>query len=480
MDVSRAVALAALGPLCAVVAFFFLADLWFGGTVLREWWWAGLHLWPLPVAGRVALALVPLFVLALPNGAFDDLRRDAHARWQRRPPWLTHPAFLFPAGFLALWLFRSSHLIFGDGIFYTTDLIPSQAVSDRGLIINYDSIGATWLYSWGYRQASFFLGLDPLRWYNLAGLVTLLAFLGWLWISRERGRTLAAPACLLLLFAGNWSQATMGPPEHYAQLLLASLAFAILAVGALEGREPLWKPLLAYALGAFFHLGMGWIFPAVVYLAIRRWRQETTEGRWLAMYAVAIPAFLTLGLAYYHRFDLTFFLQGNAARGKLIPFLDPQDPFSGEFYQYSTLAPRHLAHIAQEVLLMGWPGVIALAGGAAAIDWRRVVLEPAGQFLLVLLASTLAFNLLWNPDLGFWRDQDLFSIIGLAMCLLGAWAVLGPPGEGMDPALRTRLVAAAIAGGLAWRLPVIVYHSLLSPNYWSPVIVEAAWPFPPG
>jgi len=476
----RARSAAALAPLCMVAGFLFLAPLFVTEIVLQKWWWAGLHFWRLPVlpvAWGVVAALIPVAVLLAPDDVYTRARSAVRARIAELPPRLLHPAALLCAGIFLLWIFRSVSLIFGDAYFYVTDLIPTQAFSDRGMIIMFDSVGATFMYSFGYRFANLWFGLDVLQWYNVAGIATLLAFLAWAWRARGRRRFLGTGLVLALLFTGNWSQATMGAPEHYGQLLLAILAFSILAWESFEGREPTWKPCLAYSLGAFFHLGIGWMFPALLWLVVRRWKRDNSIERTFALLAMILPALLTGVMTYDLGFDLTFFTASNAGKGKFIPLIGPTHPWSGANYQYATFDPRHLAHIAQEVVLMGWPGLLLIAGALPHAEWRWFARNEKGVFLLAMLGGALLLCLLWNPDLEFWRDQDLFSMVGIPVCLVGVVAVLGPPGDRMSPALRQRLLAAALLGGLAWRIPVILYHSVLALNYFDSGVTGAWWPF---
>lgn len=467
-------------PACLFVAFLFLAPLLVDHALLQKWWWGGLHLWKFPLVPLTVQVLgpfLPLMVMLLPEEHFQILRARLVAIGSVLARWLSHPAAAAVAAILFLWTFRSMHLIFGDAFFYTTDLMPKQAFSTRGFLIMFDSVGATLLYSMGFRFAKLYLNIDIVTWYNLAGIATTMLFLAWAFANRGKGRLFALPISLALLFLGNWSQATFGAPEHYGQLLLAILAFAILSDEALRGREPLWKPCLAYSLGAFFHSGIGWLLPALLFVIWKCWRAEDRTGRQFALMAMLIPALMTGALIYHLGFDISFFSQSNAAMGKLIPMLSPDHPYSGQFYHYSTFDPRHLAHILQQIFLMGWPGIILLAAAGPRIEWRQFLANPRGGVLLVGFACMLAFCLLWNPDLEFWRDQDLFSGIGLMVCLLGIYGVLGPAGERLTAPQRDRILLAAIVGGLAWRVPVILYHSVLAMNYANPLNFGAYWPF---
>jgi hypothetical protein len=464
-------------PLCLFVLFLFLADRLLPQETQRLWWWAGLQLHEFPVSYRFLAALIPLVPLLMPEESMlRFFTACGRARdWLRQN--LGHPAVAVPVVALLLWCLRSTSLRIGDAQFYIADLIPREAFSERGIVLSYDSIGATLFYSLGYRFSHMFMAFPAITWYNLFGLLCLGAFLWWFWSNRHKQRTLGSGAVLAILLAGNWSQTTMGAPEHYGQVFLCAAAFAILAVECLRGREPLWKPCLAFAIGAFFHLIIGWLLPALLYLVAVRWRKEDPNGRALVLCALFIPAFLTGYLAYFFGFDLSEMFSGKASSGKPIFLMSPDDPWIGKHYQYATFDIRHLAHILQEMILMGWPGIVVLVTGAPLLAWSRLRRDQPFLFLLFFLAGTLLLNLLWNPNLEFWRDQDLFSIVGLALCLLGAYALVGPPGEGLSRLTRLRLLTAALAGGIAWRVAVVLWHSLLTNNYYDPQIVTITLPF---
>lgn len=458
-------------PLSGFVVFLAIADWFFpfpDSLILRDWWWGGVQLWDFPTPYRLAPALLPLAILLLPERSLGEVASMGRRAAASIPQALFHPAALLGVAILGLWIFRSVALAYGDADFYARVVTPQEAFSLRGVLIRYDSIGATLLYTLGYRLTNLWFSLDVVTAHNVLGLLAPLGFLIWVYTNRARGRVLGGAVAVTLLLMGNWSQATLGPVEYYGQVLLAILVFAILGVEALRGREPLWKPALAFSLGAFFHLMIGWIFPALAYLVWKRWRHEDEAGRTWAAAAMVIPAFLTGSLAYYFGFDLSYFSDSHALEGKIIPLIDPMHAYTGVNYQYSTFDPQHLVHILTEALLMGWPGVILLTAGAPYIRWKALWRDRPGIFLLLILAPTIAFNFLWNPDLRFWRDQDLFCWIGLGLTLAGVYMVMGPPGEAMPARTRRRLLLAALVGAATWRLAVMLHHSVLSENYLRP------------
>lgn len=469
-----------LAPLSLLVLFFFHADLFLSSRLLRDWHWAGLQLWAFPVPYRILAALAPLIVLLLPEGIFSSMMESSRRLYNRLAGSVNaYPWYALALAVPLLWIFRSTSLVIGDAFFFASDVVPREAMSERGVLLTYDSIGVTVIYSYGHRLLHLFTSSDPVTTFNLIGVMSLLVFLLWARSAWHREYLLGAPVILMVLFLGNWSQATMAPVENYVQQLLFLLAFGILGVESLAGRQPVWKACLAYSLGAFFHLGVAWVFPALVYLLWRRMPRESVDLRLLAVAAMVIPAMMTGMFAYFWGFDLSFFMSSNAWMGKIIPLIDETHPYTGMYYQYSTFDPRHLYHIMNQAILTGYPGLLLLIGGLGVYKWKTFAGENReGIFLLVFFMGALLFNLLWNPDIEFWADQDLFSVIGLSICLLGVWAFWGPPGEDLTPEMKTRLLAVAIIGGIAWRLPVLLYHSVLSVNYLTPEVITSVYPFP--
>ena len=77
---------------------------------------------------------------------------------------------------------------------------------------------------------------------------------------------------------------------------------------------------------------------------------------------------------------------------------------------------QHAAAVANQIALMGPGAALAIAAFAGRSLWKPgplATLSAAG-------AGWLAFVLLWNPDLGAWRDWDLFAASGWWLTALAA------------------------------------------------------------
>jgi hypothetical protein len=71
---------------------------------------------------------------------------------------------------------------------------------------------------------------------------------------------------------------------------------------------------------------------------------------------------------------------------------------------------------------------VALVRGVAALARFRFQ-DPRTNFLLLAAAGWVAFTVLWQPDLGAWKDWDLFIAVGFPVTALAAYLarVLLPP-----------------------------------------------------
>lgn len=464
--------LAALAPVLALGAFLLLARDLLGQETAKAWWWLGVPLWDYRAPMRQVIAamivLWPAIVLVQDEASITRfLARLSSARdWCRARIGPFAAVTLIGA---LLWVFRHTDLRYGDATLYATQTVPREAFSVRGVFVRYDEMLSYGLGTLGYRYARGWFELDPITWYNLFGLAFTGGFLGWLWRRRHRGALLGGGAVLAALLLGNYTQTMMGPVEHYGQMTALMVAFAILSVEALRGDEPLWKPCAAYSCACAFHLLPGWLFFALAFVVVSRWRSESRDGRTAAVVALALPAFLAVSLVHYWGFDLHYFFDSHGAQVKLVPFVDPRDPYIADVIQYTgVFHPMRLAHLLNVVVLMGWPGLLAMAASLPFLPrawWSRAEV----RFAFVFLASCIAFLMLWNNELPMVIDQDLFGFAGLGFCLVGALA-LHERLRALSAEDAARLVLGILGSALLYRVCVLLHHSVFSPSYAEPWI----------
>jgi hypothetical protein len=293
-----------------------------------------------------------------------------------------------------------------------------------------------------------------------------------LWAFREKRVLFLTLVPAMFLVSGNWNQVMMGAVEHYGGVMMCTAGFMIFAVEALAGRVGLWVPCLFFSVGAAFHLGIGWFFPALVPCSSFR-AGATNRAR-----AALPPSWPSWGLRACTSasrttfgFDLGFFFKSHASQVKMLPFLKQNDPYIADNIFYSSVVePRRLAHLASEILLTGFPGIVAIL---AFLPFRgkAFMSHPASKFLLLAAVCGLTFIFLWNNELPYYVDQDLYSFVGVPLCFIGGILAAGEDGGRWLGVHRERVLLAILSVPLLWRVMNLLHHSVLSQNYSSPWVV---------
>lgn len=397
--------------------------------------WA-VNLWAYqPVAARAALLLLS-FAACWPVvrqrglAAFAALARAAGAL----PSRLHAPARLL-AVVLGLWLLREREL-FGD-----SRLLFTWARGAEAFV--FPDMGATWLL----RQV---VWLGPTLGLRSAPAVALLVCLcGGLAFEllRRLAAELAPPRrpeaaawILALLATGGWIRIFAGHFEVYAPLVVAVLAYLVLALEVLRGRRPLWTAALALGLCGWVHAVSVLLVPGHVWLVLRRGEGLGGAARRLALgaaVALAPPVLFALGCLAFGAAD-----ELGAALAKALQVLgrDP-DPAATRWWvrgwggapsvgtDVVFLSAAHWKYVANAAWLLmpfALPGALLLAlrrrGGPAPDARARLLLFATAPFV----AYAFALRPFWGP----W-DWDLFSLAALGG---GAWlahrlAAVLPPGE---------------------------------------------------
>ncbi|MDX2175338.1 MAG: hypothetical protein SF028_02600 [Candidatus Sumerlaeia bacterium] len=466
-DAAAAALLAAW--LAFAVLLLFVRD-WYGIETAADWWWAGIQTWQYPWYLRALVVALPVAALLAPRRLLDALHHDAARTLgdvSSRSPFL-----LFTAALAALWAFRQTDLRYADSLFYAGELVPREAFSARGLWLSYDEVFASVTGTWGHRWLSRLLHFDPSTTYNFIGIAVTASLLALLWHWRGRRMAMLGAGAAAMFALGNWNQVMLGQVEHYGPAVALNFLFVVLAVESVRGRAPLWQPCAAFGASAAFHLQIGFYFPALLYLLWRRFRAEPPAGRQLAVAALVLPAMFTLTSAYFFGFDLAFFFGSHASQGKLLPFVDRSNPLlAGNILYDSTLDPRRLAHVLCQSCFAAWPGTLALTT-AAVYAPREAWRDPVVRLCAALCVCGGAFMLLWNNELPYYMDSNLYSSAGIGITALAVALLRNPEVEARMGAMRRRLLFAVLLSGLAWKVLVVLHHSVLSPNYAQPWVIQ--------
>ena len=428
--------------------------------------WAFVHLADLPVIGRLALLAV---MLACAHAFRPPHARRVVAIAQRLTT--AHPratmAAIAAASFALFWIFRDTNFELGDSALLIRVL--TRDVHARGYHIRFDEPLELYVHSVAYAWLHRLAGWDVARSYALVSAIGGVAAVGALTAycarltPRLEGRILA----FALFVTSGFFALFFGHVENYTLVLLGLIVYLLVADMVLARRVPLFWAALTLSLSLCLHALAGFFLPSLAWL----WLEIRTDGRGglrdLAMAAIglAIPVAATFVLCAALGVGPEQVGNTHAAALKFIPLLD-RDYVN---FQYSFLAPGHVAAVWNQLVLTALPGLLAILVAL----WQRFasgpgepLLDARGRFLVAFAACGQFLALTWNPDLGAYRDWDLFAVVGLGYAALGAYLVARVPG-----AARAALPIVVACGFLnaAWihhnarqQTPVVDHHDSLT------------------
>jgi tetratricopeptide (TPR) repeat protein len=215
----------------------------------------------------------------------------------------------------------------------------------------------------------------------------------------------------LVLVTQGYVQLFFGYGENYAILFPMVLLYLGLCQGTMEGRTPVWIPAVVLGVTVAMHFVTLALAPALVWSTLKRPEQEA-RGRVISLASLGmILVGMSLSLeAIGLPFDM--FLRSEPGSHTL--------PWSGPvLYHHPHLFVSwdHLVEALNHYALVA-PGFVV--GGLLI---RKSVVHDATDALLLSAAGPLVlFTLLFNPEIGAFRDWDAFALPALPMALLaGRW-----------------------------------------------------------
>lgn len=280
------------------------------------------------------------------------------------------------------------------------------------------------------------------------GFVLVLLLL----IRRLAGTAVQRLALMALALSGGYCQLLFGHVENYTVVALLMLAYFCVGIRYLrETDRGLFLPAAVLSIAVSFHLLAGWLYPSLLWLwwAGRQRRDQEgrrSDGGLTALAAgVVLPLAAAFGLCRLAGFGVDKFGETHLAALKFVFLLGAEY----EHYQYGFLSPAHLFQALNQLWLAALPAVLALL--FIVLHRRGEVGRPGGEtgFALSAAFSLQCFALCWNPDLGAFKDWDLFAAAGLGWTF-AALVLLARRGV---PA-RTVLVIALC--GLLFTVPWVV------------------------
>ncbi len=387
-----------------------------------RFWGLG-HAALVPLWLRVLQGLVLVFV-ALPRvgqrlaGFLEPPAGRAQDFFRRYPGPAWAGTGIFSA--VVFWLLRDRNLAVGD----SEHLIKAVTwyVHLEGWHVTFDEALELLLHSAVYRLfiAAGYPGAAETAFALtsvLAGGLFVIVLL--LLVRRLAGPAVLRLSLLVLALSAGYVQLLFGHVENYTVVALLMLLYLYSGVRYLrEAGRGLFPPAALLSTAVSFHLLAGWLYPSLLFLWwAGRGRKDdggkrNDGGLTALVVGVVLPLAAAFGLCRLAGFGSERFGETHLAAMKFVFLLDPQ---TYEHYQYGFLSPAHLFEALNQFWLVALPALLALLylvlhGGKG--KGGREARGEAG-FALIAAVSLQCFTLCWNPDLGAFKDWDLFAAAGL-------------------------------------------------------------------
>ena len=214
------------------------------------------------------------------------------------------------------------------------------------------------------------------------------------------------------------------------------LLYLLLGIRVLNGRLTIWWPAALLGVLMALHITMMTLVPSLLALAILNGRAEgvsgtTGPGRLAARagFTLLLSAVVCFGALLLIQFDLIAYLQKRQGFYILNLFAEP-----GPKQHYRLFSIGKWVDFVNQYFLVAPSALMALLL-CRRTSWLR---GPDRQFVLVAALFPILFTVVANPELGAFRDWDVFAFAALPITL---WAALTVVRE-----LRDRIVSANAAG----------------------------------
>ncbi len=395
------------------------------------WGWGVHHLAFFPPWVRIGLPALGLILILPPlAGAASRLMSRLTLPHIRS----TFQYVLYGLGAVAalapFWVFRVRVHLLGDGALWIRELTgPLGRLENEPLTIV--------LVRLLYRVMGGSGEVDAERAYQVLSWMcgALFVFMALL-AARALGRCLRERAitALFILSLGTL-QLFFGYAEHYAPVTVVGLLYLCLGLHCLEGRLPLAAAAAALGLACAFHFAALVMVPSLGFLVLGTWR--ASERRVGTILQAAVFPLATVGMLLAIGFDFPGLARLGAESHTVPlwggePFLRPHALFSA--VHIADVINAHLLSAPMGLLLCLCVGAIVPQG----IDRSDAFLG----FLGTAAICCLVFAAVFNPEIGAFRDWDLFSISSVPFALLGAY-------------LLTRGVGPEAQRAVAWTVTVV-------------------------
>ena len=365
-----------------------------------------------PIQGLFLLLAVLLFIPSLRRRIRSWVRALPFALWgQSRRVWITRTLALIIAlaAFLAL---HSARHFLGDGYLLLRKLEADTLQDQSRAPLTFAFIHA--LHHAG--RAFWETAENTYRIYSYASgvLYVLLAFPAAAALSKN---ALEKSIVLAFLLTTGTMQLFFGYVENYALYMPGLLLYLLLGLRTLENRMPLWAPALVLGLLLALHQAFAVFGPSLLFLAYRTWRQgRDTVPSWkntaATVAALCCVPVSTAALLELSGIGFEGYLGRMGGRNFLPLFAEP-----GLQSQYRIFSLAHFLDFLNQQLLTAPVACMAIFLVRKSHLGRQT-------FLLIAAVFPLFFTFLARPEIGVFRDWDIFSLPALPLTLWVATALM--------------------------------------------------------
>jgi tetratricopeptide (TPR) repeat protein len=213
----------------------------------------------------------------------------------------------------------------------------------------------------------------------------------------------------LLLTTQGYVMLFFGYVENYAVLFPMTLLFLLLTKTCLHGRIAVWVPGVVLGLTVPMHLISVAMSPALAWVAVRR-PNQSRKGLVLSIVSLAVVPATTSVVLVMLGLPFDTFLHSEPGSHTL-PVFGPVDLYR----PYALISLDHALALWNQYALVAPAFVICL--GLA----RRTVVRNQTDVMLLLAALPLVcFTVVFNPEIGAFRDWDAFALPALPLTVLAA------------------------------------------------------------
>ncbi len=306
------------------------------------------------------------------------------------------------------WLLRTRTYFLGDGYAYITQL--GSQVYQRIVFEVLECLTHLYLYKF----LKFFFTPSPEFVYVSLSIVAGGVFVFVLFfltkaLSENRFDRLFIFS--IFLFSGA-TQLFLGYVEHYTLTYVSILAYLYFSLRYLQGKSKIRLPILFCALSIGLYFASASLLPSLFFLfALKRKKGELVFSMRRALPYLFILIFL-FALAIFYVWSM------NPA---ILDIFVPLFKGASEAPNYTLFSPEHLLDMINQHLLLSAIGVILILGVAAVYKKKITFKNSIILFLIIAFVGQFSYHFLIDPKFGAVRDWDMFSHVGLAYTLLGAY-----------------------------------------------------------